>query len=330
MPDRAEQQEMVRLRPRRLGHGNIFVSDLPRAMRFYEQVCGIEEVFQEPGIFAGFHSNGSSHHDIGLMRIAQQPRVGRGGHVQIPTGRGMVPGLNHLGFEMESEADLVAAWQRGTAAGLDFHRVTDHGISHSLYLFDPEGNLLEFYADTIPDWREFFASKENQLISGQWEPDPKAALKEGLYVKQFDPSQVEGAAIHPRRVARAVLEVADLPKMIRFYTEVAGLDLAAGGPDTGYAVLKGGVGEYTIGLVASGHSGLHHLGFEVSDEAALDKARAALDARGVSVVTEIDHAAKRSFVIADPDGLKLEFYVPRSGSLPDAASLAPAQRSYLI
>jgi len=330
MPDHAEQQEMVRLRPRRLGHGNIFVSDLQRSMRFYEDVCGIAEVFQEPGILAGFHSNGNSHHDLGLMRIAELPRVGRDGHVQIPTGRGMVPGLNHLGFEMESEAELVAAWQRGLAAGFDFHRVTDHGISHSLYLFDPEGNLLEFYADTIPDWRAFFASKENQLISGQWSPDPKAALQEGLYTKRFDPTEVAGAAIHPRRVARAVLEVIDLLQMIRFYTEVGGLDVAAGGPDKGYAVLKGVVGEYTIGLIAGKQAGLHHLGFEIADEAALAKAREAVKSKGIPLLTEIDHAAKHSFVIADPDGLKLEFYVPRAGALPDAATLDPAQRPYLV
>ena len=39
-----------RVRPRRLGHGNLFVSDVQRAIAFYRDVCGFDYVFHEDGI----------------------------------------------------------------------------------------------------------------------------------------------------------------------------------------------------------------------------------------------------------------------------------------
>ena len=72
-------EHMVRFRPRRLGHANLFVSDLDRSMRFYNAVCGLEEVRREPAIRIGFLSNGNTHHDVGLVQSSTARRVGRGG-----------------------------------------------------------------------------------------------------------------------------------------------------------------------------------------------------------------------------------------------------------
>jgi catechol 2,3-dioxygenase len=324
--------EKIRLRPRRLAHGNIFVGDLEKSMRFYRDVCGIQEVFREPGIMAGFLSNGNSHHDIGLMQAANKPRVGRDGHVQIPTGRGHSAGLNHLGFEMESERELVAAHERAKAHGFSFHRTTDHGISHSLYVFDPEGTLLEFYADAIVDWRGFFADKENELISGPWTPDAAKASPRPLYTTRFEPAIVKGAPLRPRRLSRATLIVQDLAKEIAFYGDVAGLDCVAGGARDGYAVFAGAVGEHTLALFAGGNgapAGLHHLGFELASDKDLADGAEALRRAGIPLLLEIDAPNKRSLVIADPDGLALEFYVPRAAPLP-APAASDAQRLYLI
>ncbi len=47
MPDTL-QSSAVRFAPRRLGHANLFVGELERSMRFYAEVCGLEEVRREP------------------------------------------------------------------------------------------------------------------------------------------------------------------------------------------------------------------------------------------------------------------------------------------
>ena len=321
----------VRLGPRRLGHANIFVSDVEKASGFYSVVCGVRGVFREPGIMAIFHSNGNSHHDVGLMQVAEQPRIGRGGHVQVSSGRGFAPGLNHLGFEMENEKTLVAAWERAKALGLEM-RTTDHGMSHSIYVFDPEGNYLEFYADMIDDWRKFYASNENQLISGDWHPDPAKADESRRYSTSFVPDAVPGAANRPRRISRVTLLADDLPRMASYYREVAGLKVLSGGESDGYLVFSGTAGEPSMALFARGShpKGLHHLSFELADESAVDEGVRGLAEKGIPLVARIDNAWKKSVVIADPDGMKIEFYAQRAGSLPDPARLPDAERLFLI
>ena len=105
--------EGIKFGPRRLAHGNFFVRDVEASLDFYQRVCGLTLVFREPGIQAVFLSNGNSHHDVALMGVSAEARVGRDGQVQVPRGRGTLPGLNHLGFEMATEAPAG----RGVPAG---------------------------------------------------------------------------------------------------------------------------------------------------------------------------------------------------------------------
>ena len=144
-------------RPRRLGHANLWVSDIERSIRFYESVLGIELVRRERPLLMGFHSNGNSHHDVGMIEISRgKDRYGRDGMVQIPKTRGTAVGLNHLGWEMTSQRELVEAYKR-TRPLFDVDLWTvDHIVAHSVYVPDPDGNMHEFYADALDDWRTVF------------------------------------------------------------------------------------------------------------------------------------------------------------------------------
>src|SRR4051812_43238078 len=118
-----------RFAPRRLGHVNLWVSDLEQSVRFYESVVGIELVRRERDILIAFHSNGNSHHDVGIIEISRgKDRYGRDGMLQIPKTRGTDVGLNHLGWEMENEKELVDAWKRAQGSGFRIERALDHGI----------------------------------------------------------------------------------------------------------------------------------------------------------------------------------------------------------
>ena len=67
-------------RARRLGHANLFVTDVERSLDFYNRVVGIEEVYrkaaptdlQGPAV-GGFLSNGNTHHDIAVFRHPSAP-----------------------------------------------------------------------------------------------------------------------------------------------------------------------------------------------------------------------------------------------------------------
>jgi catechol 2,3-dioxygenase len=306
--------EGIRFGPRRLAHGNFFVRDVEASLDFYQRVCGLTLVFREPGIQAVFLSNGNSHHDVALMGISTEARIGRDGQVQVPRGRGTEPGLNHLGFEMATEAELVGAYQRAVAAGLPLHRTADHQIAHSVYLFDPEGNYLEMYADATRDWRGIYRAVGDQLLTGIWDPEAAPPNTKPLFNPDPDYARVEAAMLHPIRTSRATFAVRDLPWAAGFYTEVVGLHLVAGGGDVGWAVLGGELGGPDIALIQAGgdiEPGLHHFGLQLGEDE-LAEARQRLAQHGVPVLLQIDTAAKRSIVIADPDGMRLEFFVPGS------------------
>lgn len=303
----------VRFGPRRLGHANIFVGDLERSMKFYNSVVGLDEVCRETGIEAGFLTNGNTHHDVGCMQASGATRVGRDGHVQVSEGRGTTPGLNHFGLEMENEAELVAAYLRAGQAGLALHRTTDHQLSHSIYVFDPEGTLLEFYADMMAEWWTVFKPSAD-LISGHWNPEAASPTTQGFYHADPEVREVAGAIFQPTRITHAALVARDFTTMLAFYTEVAGLEVVRTIPDRSYAVLRGKADAHTLTLLpetAGRPAGLHHIGFEMRSGRALDEALGRLRAAGTEPELVLDHPTKRAVFIKDPDGMRVEFAVER-------------------
>jgi catechol 2,3-dioxygenase len=306
----------VRFGPRRLAHANIFVGDLERTMKFYSTVVGLEEVCRERGIEAGFLTNGNTHHDIGCIQASGATRAGRDGHVQVTAGRGARPGLNHFGLEMENEAQLVAAYLRAKQAGVAIHRTTDHQLSHSVYLFDPEDNLLEFYADMMKEWWTVF-KPETHLISGHWDPTAAAPIDEPFYHPRPEIKEVVGAVFRPLRITHAALVVRDFPGMRAFYTDVAGLDGVCADADSAWAVLGGRATSHALTLLpetAGRPAGVHHVGFALRDEAALDEALERARAAGIEPELLLEHPTKRAVFIRDPDGLRLEFAVEREAA----------------
>ena len=149
--------------PRRLGHANLFVTDWEKSADFYVNVVGLEEVYRRPKVEAAFLSNGNTHHDIAVM--------GRSG----PAGRGLPPGLNHLGFELEHQAALVAAFNHASTAGVEAY-TEDHDVARGLYLTDPDGNQVEIYADTVKDWRTqrhgTIMARQPDLVAGRYRRNP--------------------------------------------------------------------------------------------------------------------------------------------------------------
>jgi catechol 2,3-dioxygenase len=316
--------EAVMFRPRRLGHVNLYVGQLERSIEFYQHVCGIELVRLEPGIRGGFHSNGNTHHDIGMIEVSKGvDRVGRDGKVQIPATRGVRPGLNHLGWEMENEAQLVEAYRRMRAAGLSPLRLADHLISHSVYIADPDNNVHEFYADSIPDWRQIFNLDHEDLVTAEW--DPLVQPSSGSKYYPVDPPirHVPGAPLEPISITGVTIATTQFEAMKRFMTEVAGLecvDLHGSRPRK--ARFSGGVGRPDMTLVeaATGQAtGLRLFSFAVEPRMDFDATIRKLAALGVAHPMVIDDERRRALVLSDPDNFQVEFYLSESDREPRAA-----------
>jgi catechol 2,3-dioxygenase len=128
-----------------LGHIVLYVKDLDASRRFYRDLLGWKEVVHAAGVAA--YSSGRTHHELLLIQVGseaapipQRPRVG----------------LYHFGLKIgESDEELRAAIARLREAHVPIVGMSDHGVTHSVYLLDPDGNEIEIYIDVQPaQWRE--------------------------------------------------------------------------------------------------------------------------------------------------------------------------------
>jgi catechol 2,3-dioxygenase len=120
-----------------IGHVHLKVSDLDRALAFYEGVLGFELV-QRMGDAAAFLSAGGYHHHIGLNTWES---LGAGAPPPRTTG------LYHFAVRYPDRSTLGDALRRLEQARIPLDGASDHGVSEALYLRDPDGNGLELYWD---------------------------------------------------------------------------------------------------------------------------------------------------------------------------------------
>ncbi len=291
-------------RPRRLGHVNLVVDDVDRSMDFYMEVVGLEEAYRRPKVKAGFLSNGNTHHDIGLVES------------DGPLGQGRPAGLNHTAFELETEVELVADYDRAIAAGIEFDRTSDHDIAHAVYGCDADGNQYEVYADVIRDWRQ----ARHGIVTKpkpDWTPGSTPPNGEKNYHRDPEIRRVEDAIFHPLRTTHAVLVLENFERAFETYRTVVGLSPLIGDADSDFAVLGGTVGERDIGLFRARRGrapGLHHVGLRVWSETDLENSLKRLAEAGHEIEAAFDHPARRGVYIKDPDGIRLQFYVDRDSS----------------
>jgi len=318
-------------RARRLGHVNFFVEDLERSTEFYNSVCGLALEFSETGLKASFLGTGHTPHDVGCIETTKgKDRYGKDGHLQIPKEVGGTPGLNHLAWEIDNEAELVAGYRRCRDAGVKINRLADHQIAHSIYMRDPDDNLIEFYVDTIKEWRSVLHG-EMDLITSVWNPDAASPNPEPLYDPTPERRLVPSAPLHPYRLSHAVLASLDPQRLAAFYESVAGLrpiESAAGtwvmrGSHTGYS-------RHLVIVSKNGAVGLHHFAFEMAKPEDLEKAARHLTQRGIAIERQAATDAKRSVFLRDPDGHCIEFFVPLASDPAKSSRQAMSGDSFLV
>ena len=129
-----------------LGHVVLYVSNLERSRHFYGDVLGWNEIPGERSGAAVF-SAGRTHHELLLIEVGETAQA-------IPQGRRV--GMYHFGLKVGTTDDeLVAALKEIQAAGVTIIGASDHGVTHSLYIQDPDANEVELYIDVQPEvWRD--------------------------------------------------------------------------------------------------------------------------------------------------------------------------------
>ena len=155
------------LNPRtRIGHVHLTVANLDRALAFYKDLMGFQ-VTASFGKNAVFLSSGNYHHHIGLNTWAGENAT------PAPAGH---TGLYHFAILYPSREDLAKAFKRIWEANYPIDGASDHGVSESIYIKDPDGNGIELYYDKLVE--QWPRDEEGNLVMVTKPLDVPALLSE--------------------------------------------------------------------------------------------------------------------------------------------------------
>lgn len=125
-----------------LGHVVLYVTDVKKLAGFYRDTLGFKQIDEKQGM--AIFSSGRTHHEMLLIEIGGTPRR-----------HGVEPGLYHIGFKVgDSNEELREVYRHLKKENVKILGTTDHGVTHSIYIEDPDGNELELYADVSEIWKK--------------------------------------------------------------------------------------------------------------------------------------------------------------------------------
>lgn len=192
----------------RLGYVHLTVAKLDRQLNFYTQVLGFKLHWRE-GSGAALGTDAEV-----LLRLTEEPSARR---VQNTSG------MYHFAILYPSRKELAHAIARLFTLRYP-NAPTDHGVSMTTYLDDPEGNNIELYIRTLD--RAAFEMVNGQLVvrytdgrigSGRDSLDVEALFRELDEGERLDRSLPDGT-----RIGHMHLYVSDLEASMNFYHDVLG------------------------------------------------------------------------------------------------------------
>ncbi len=255
----------------RLAHVHLTVADLDRQLAFYQKVLGFK-LHQREGAEAALGAGGEDLLRLNEIRGARRVRG--------------TTGLYHFAVLVPSRRELARAIARLFALRYP-NAPTDHVITKTTYLDDPEGNGIEIYTEspedgtaTIVNGSYVVRHADGTPSDGREPLDVEALLKELTPGERLDVPVVEGT-----KIGHVHLHVADLDEAMHFYHDVLGFDN------------QGLVRAYRMGMVSAGGYH-HHIGFNTwAGKGAPPPPPDALGLRYFTVVlpsqTELERVAER-------------------------------------
>jgi catechol 2,3-dioxygenase len=213
-----------------MGHVSLKVANLENQILFYTKALGFQLHWRE-GNRAGLGAGGAD-----LIQLTEEPDLKR--------YRGTT-GLYHVAILFPSRKELARVMARLFALHYENYP-TDHIMTKTTYLDDPEGNGIELYAESPEDgtWSlangEYITTRKDGSLSNGREPLNVNELFQNL--SQDD--DIEQGAPAETRVGHVHLHVRDIEEAVDFYHGVIGFDV------------MGVAKPFRMGFVSAG--GYHH------------------------------------------------------------------------
>lgn len=128
-----------------LGHVVYYVRNLDASLKFYQQTIGLNLTGKVFNNRAAVLTGGATHHELLLIEVGEATGPLSGHRI----------GLYHVGWKIGDSLDELRQMRdRLLAQGYEIEGMSDHTVSQSLYLRDPDGNEVELYVDDPNiDWK---------------------------------------------------------------------------------------------------------------------------------------------------------------------------------
>ena len=155
---------------KRTGHLVLRVKDLDRSKKFFTEILGLELTGENARGMLFFSSNfQENHHMLAIVQAGP-------GEPRLPDPATQV-GMVHVAYELASFADLQEAYRIFKANDVKIHQTVFHGVTKSIYFYDPDGNVLEIYCNvpeneyqSMPNRFAWYWSIENELEGAPQKP----------------------------------------------------------------------------------------------------------------------------------------------------------------
>lgn len=261
-----------------VGPVSLTVANLENQIQFYEKAMGFKLHWRK-GKSA---SLGTGERE--LLRLTEE--------ANLKKYRG-VTGLYHFAVLFPNRRELAIAMARLFALKVRNHP-TDHVMTKTTYLDDPEGNGIELYTESPEDgsWTLKDGKYETRWADGRWSDGREPLDVDALFKHLKDDDRVDAPIPPETKMGHVHLHVRDIPEALDFYHRVLGFDIMGHAREFHMAFVSAGGYHHHIGLNTwqgvgappppADAVGLRHFTVDFPNQSALDEVVARVEKAGIS------------------------------------------------
>lgn len=174
--------------PKKLSHLVLQTNRRPEMIEWYCTVLGAEVLYENK--FIAFISYDDEHHRVAF--VDPGPLADKAPAEGKTARAGGEVGLHHVAFTMGSLGELAEQYTHLKELGIRPHRCVNHGVTTSMYFYDPDRNQVELLCDNFAtavegqDYMRRRSAADKNPVGIDFEPDELVKqVKAGLRIEEL-------------------------------------------------------------------------------------------------------------------------------------------------
>ena len=279
----------------KIGHVSLNVSDLQHSLDFYQRILGFKVVGKTSGERALLSAADGAPSSSYLIELLQAKANSEHDPKRV--------GLYHFAISLPERKYLADMLQnlRKKRETVNLDGLSDHLVSESIYLHDPDSNGIEIYRDRpVSEWKRNGNRIETPILPLNTIDLLRESTEKGW--KAMPPDTMIGH-VH--------LQVSNIARATKFYHEILGLNITSTIPSTAFFTAS----KYThhhiaantwlgadVSPASSESIGLNHFSIVLSNKAEFQRLIDHLSTTGYALI----YLAERSGFIHDMDEIRIQ------------------------